>query len=185
MKSGNMFFAALVAATVGIAAGGSAWAGKPFGDKAAVRFAGKLWQSLNQANLVGDSTIHTNPYEGQPPHGKVLETLYGKVTVNGRYAPVIVKKNYRGKEVTTEYVADEPDEFLRSITVMYKREKGYDSADKDWFWVKYAPNGKILKNPKGMALAGRVVKGAPKGCIACHQAAPGGDFVYNNDRYAK
>ena len=32
-------------------------------------------------------------------------------------------------------------------------------------------------------LAGRVAKGAPKGCIACHRAAPGGDLVFNNDRF--
>ena len=27
-------------------------------------------------------------------------------------------------------------------------------------------------------LAGKVAKGKPKGCIACHSAAPGGDFMF-------
>jgi len=34
-----------------------------------------------------------------------------------------------------------------------------------------------------MKLAGRVAKGAPTGCIACHKAAPGGDYIFNHDRY--
>ncbi len=94
-----------------------------------------------------------------------------------------MKRNYGGKNVTVEKVADNPDKYLKAVTIMFRREKGYDSPNKDWFWVKYAPNGNILKNPKGMSLAGRVVKGMKKGCIACHRAAPGGDFVYNNNRW--
>ncbi len=34
-----------------------------------------------------------------------------------------------------------------------------------------------------MKLAGRVAKGKPKGCIACHRGAAGGDYVYTHDRY--
>jgi hypothetical protein len=64
---------------------------------------------------------------------------------------------------------------------MFKR-KGYDGDNKDWFWVKFKPDGSLHKNPKGMQLAGKVAKGMPKGCIACHKAAPGGDYVYNFDR---
>ena len=63
---------------------------------------------------------------------------------------------------------------------MFKREKGYDPESKNWFWAKYKPDGQLFVNPKGMQLAGRVAKGKPKGCIACHQAAPGGDFVFTN-----
>ena len=67
---------------------------------------------------------------------------------------------------------------------MFRREKGYDADNKDWFWAKYKPDGSLDTNPKGMQLAGRVAKGAAQGCIACHKAAPGGDLVFNNDRYA-
>ena len=70
-----------------------------------------------------------------------------------------------------------------AVTVM-QRLQGYDPDNHDWFWVKYAPDGSILKNPKGMLLAGRVAKGnKKKGCVACHRAAPGGDMVYLHDRY--
>ena len=73
---------------------------------------------------------------------------------------------------------------MEAVTVMFKREAGYDPENKDWFWVKYAPDGSIMKNPKAMSLAGRVAKGNMKqGCIACHRAAPGGDMVYLHNRY--
>lgn len=36
-----------------------------------------------------------------------------------------------------------------------------------------------------MALAGRVAKGADQGCIACHQTAEGGDYVYTHDRFVQ
>ena len=79
-------------------------------------------------------------------------------------------------------VANDPVKYLKAVTVMFKRP-GYDAETKDWFWVKYAPNGKVLNNPKGVALAGKVGKGGNAGCVACHRAAPGGDLVFNHDRY--
>ncbi len=56
-----------------------------------------------------------------------------------------------------------------SLTAMYKREAGYDPEDGDWFWAKYNPDDTVQKNPAGVALAGRVAKGAPHGCIACQR----------------
>lgn len=62
---------------------------------------------------------------------------------------------------------------------MFKREKNYDAENLDWFWVKYNPQGKLFKNPKGIPLAGRVAKGVnTAGCIACHEGAPGKDMVF-------
>lgn len=157
----------------------------PFGGPDDSAFAATLWASLEHAHLVGDETIHTTPYKGKPPHGDVLETLDSDIAVQGRTADVIVKKNYRGEGLTPMQVANDPDRFLKSVTVMFWREAGYDPEDGNIFWVKYNPDGSLQKNPKGMRLAGRVAKGAPQGCIACHKAAPGGDMVYNHDRYAR
>ena len=64
---------------------------------------------------------------------------------------------------------------------MLQREPGYDADNQNWFWVKYAPDGNIEKNPAGKRLAGRVAKGAPKGCISCHLQAGGNDYLYSND----
>ncbi|MFQ5468445.1 MAG: cytochrome P460 family protein [Kiloniellaceae bacterium] len=156
----------------------------PFGGPEDTGYAAQLWNALAAANFVGPDTIVTYPYEGTPPHGDVLAFIQGKVSVNGRGGVVMVKKNYRGKEIDDEDVLADPGKYLKSITVMFKRAPGYDPENQDWFWVKYAPNGSLKTNPKGMKLAGRVAKGMNKGCIACHKGAPGGDYVYTHDRLA-
>jgi hypothetical protein len=69
---------------------------------------------------------------------------------------------------------------LKAITVMFKREVGYDKNNQDWFWVKYKPDGRLFANPKGALLAGRVEKEADVGYIACHVDADGCDCLFNN-----
>ena len=121
---------------------------------------------------------------GTPPHGKVLETLHKQITVNGHTGMAIVKRNYGGPDVSIGNVDANRAKYLKAVTVMYKREAGYDAEDKDWFWAKYTPDGGLhVKEKMGMKirLAGRVAKGKPEGCISCHQGAPGGDFVFAND----
>lgn len=66
---------------------------------------------------------------------------------------------------------------------MYRREAGYDADNGNWFWAKYTPYGEVEQNTSGVYLAGRVAKGATKGCIACHKSAPGNDMVFNTDRH--
>jgi hypothetical protein len=63
---------------------------------------------------------------------------------------------------------------------MFRREAGFDSDNQDWFWVKYLPDGTLDKNPKGMALAGKIAKGSDAGCIACHVGADGDDYLFVN-----
>ena len=163
---------------------GTAFAQAPFGGADDVAYSKALWQSLNKANLVGRAAHMSTPYTGQHPHGAILDTIDGFIRVQGDSGVVLVKRNYGGDGVSKTAVADNPGKFLKAITVMFKRS-GYDSETRDWFWVKYNPDGSLAKNPAGMMLAGKVAKGKPKGCIACHTAAPGGDFVYNSnaDRY--
>lgn len=147
-----------------------------------VGYAGKLWGELEKNGMVGADSLMSTPYQGVHPHGAILDTIERKVTVGNNTGVAIVKRNYGGKGVSKSEVANNPGKWLKAVTVMYKRS-GYDPEDKDWFWVKYSPKGEVLKNPKGMPLAGMVGKGANAGCIACHKAAPGGDFVFNHDRY--
>jgi len=153
----------------------------PFGSDEDIGFAGKIWNSLEQAKLAGSGRIVSTPYQGSHPHGAILDTMDSQIMVEGKKGSVIVKNNYGGEGVSKKAVADNPEKYLQAVTVMFKRP-GYDADNKDWFWVKYAPDGSIMKNPKNMALAGRVAKGMPQGCIACHQAAPGGDMVFNHDK---
>lgn len=136
----------------------SAWAAPPFGTPDDVKYAAALWKQLTDERLVGKNAITSTPYTGMRPHGAILDTMDSQITVKVHTGDVIVKKNYGGEGVTKEAVANDPDKWLKAVTVMYRREKGFDSNNKDWFWVKYAPDGTVMKNPKGMSLAGRVAK---------------------------
>ncbi len=157
-------------------------AAAPFGSKADTDYASRLWQTMSSHNLVGDDAIISTPYTGSHPHGAILDTIDARVSIGGDRGEVIIKRNYGGEGVSKTAVANDPAKYLKAVTVMFKRP-GYDAETKDWFWVKYAPDGKVLSNPKGMALAGKVGKGGSAGCVACHKAAPGGDLVFNHDRY--
>ena len=149
---------------------------KPFGDPENVAFAQSLWSAMKNYRLVGPNRINVQPFEGNEPHGAIQQVLSRPLKVNGRTAKVIVKVNHGGEGVTVESVYANPNKNLGAYTVMYKMEAGYDPENKDWFWAKYTPNGGLAKNPKGMLLAGRVAKGMPKGCIACHTATGGDDL---------
>ena len=156
----------------------------PFGSAEDIGYAGKVWNALQQAQLAGSGRIVSTPYQGSHPHGAILNTIDSQITVEGQQGTVIVKNNYGGEGVSKQAVANNPDKYLMAVTVMFKRP-GYDADNKDWFWVKYAADGSVMKNPMKMALAGRVAKGMPEGCIACHKAAPGDDMVFNHNRYAQ
>lgn len=155
----------------------------PMGSKQDVADADQLWAALTRANLVGPNAKKATLYTGQPPHGAILETLTGDITVGGHTGLAIVKRNYGGPGVSNESVDSDRNKYLMAVTVMYKREAGYDNEDKNWFWAKYTPNGGLETMSKmGMdiALAGRVAKGKQEGCISCHMGAPGGDYVFSD-----
>ncbi|VAW57677.1 hypothetical protein MNBD_GAMMA07-1100 [hydrothermal vent metagenome] len=156
----------------------------PMGSSTDQEDAANLWAVLKQNNLVGNNMKRVRVYPGSPPHGKILETLHQQVTVNGYTGLAIIKRNYGGPGVSTNAVKSNPGKYLKAVTVMFKREAGYDPEDKNWFWAKYKPNGSLHTKPKmGMdiPLAGRVAKGKDEGCISCHKGAPGGDFVFAQD----
>jgi hypothetical protein len=152
----------------------------PFSGPDSVAYSQQLWAALGEAKLVGDPASNNAPYKGVHPHGAVLTTNTLLVSVEGHKGKAIVKKNFGGEGVSVDAVKADPAKYLKAVTVMFKREKDYDADNQDWFWAKFKSNGELDVNEKGMQLAGRVAKGKPKGCIACHQAAPGGDYIYTN-----
>jgi len=154
----------------------------PFGGDNSVSYAKALWSELEKAQLVGDNVIHSNFYEGDEPHGFVLEVFDADLTIGEHTGRMVLKRNYGPAGVEIEEVSNDPSGHLAATTVMFRREAGYDDDHKNWFWAKYLPNGDLDKNPKGMQLAGRVAKGAEVGCIACHSAAPGEDYLFFTDR---
>ncbi len=150
----------------------------PFGGEHDVGFAGEVWAAMEDANLAGPNAIRAALTVGTDPHGMLLETFYTKVEVDGRVGFISVKRNYGPPGTDPEDVYNDPDAFLGAITVMFQREDGYDDENQNWFWAKYLPDGSLDKNPAGMALAGKVAKGMDVGCIACHVAAPGDDYMF-------
>lgn len=134
---------------------------------------------METLKLAGDGQIHAFPYEGVEPHGMMLETFYAKATIEGHTGDLIVKRNYGPEGVSSDEVMMDPAKHLGAVTVMFRREAGYDEDNQNWFWVKYLPDGSLDKTPTGMALAGRVAKGAGTGCIACHVGAE--DYLFTTD----
>ncbi len=173
--TGAAVIAATLVTTPVIYAGEMAFSGPD-----SVAYSEKLWSALAGLNLVGKSAQPDKPYKGTHPHGAVLETLTSAATVDGHKGKVVVKRNYGGEGVSMDAVGADRNKYIKAVTVMFKRENGYDADNQDWFWAKYKPDGSLHTNPKGMMLAGRVAKGKPKGCISCHTAAPGGDYIFTN-----
>jgi hypothetical protein len=79
-------------------------------------------------------------------------------------------------------VYDEPNTYLGSYTVMFRNVVGYDPRNRDWFWVKYGPDGLIDKDGNGVAIAGRVVSPSGFGCAACHRRIGGVDLEGHTSR---
>ncbi len=158
----------------------------PMGTTSDVAYAVQLWRVMELERLVG---INANPqkpfFGGAKPHGMILEIAYKNIRVQGHTGFVVVKKNYNGEGVSEAAVARNRAKYLSSITVMFQREAGYDEDNKNWFWVKYRPNGDLFEKTimgKQQLLAGRIFKGKTRdensGCIYCHSSAGGGNYIF-------
>ncbi|WP_223385488.1 cytochrome P460 family protein [Oricola cellulosilytica] len=171
-------------AVLGVTGGVYGQSGPPFGQAEDTDYAAKLWSVMEEmglAGVTGENVIRGFPYEGIEPHGFVLDTLYATATIDGHSGALVVKRNYGPEGVSVEEVQADAAGHLAALTVMFKREDGYDDENRNWFWAKYLPDGSLDKNPAGVELAGRVVKGnAEAGCIACHASA-GDDMLYTTD----
>ncbi len=149
-----------------------------FGGPDDVAFAKDLWSAMQRAGLVGKDAKRTQLRVGTHPHGAILESSMETITVNDVTSTLVIKHSYRGNGVTIEQALADPATFLEDITVMFKREEGYDTANQNWFWAKYNADGSLDATPNGVQLGGRVAKGKPKGCIACHSKAFGNDYLF-------
>lgn len=109
------------------------------------------------------------------------ETFYTNATLNRHSGRSVVKRNDGPEGVLADDVLMDPAAHLAAVTVMFRREDGYDADTQNWLWAKYLPDGTLDKYPKGMQLAGRVAKGADAGCIACHGTADGDDYLFTSN----
>lgn len=108
----------------------------PFGSSADVNYAGRLWSALESQRLVGDNAVTQKPFIGAAkPHGWILELSYKNLSVGNHRGFVVVKKNYDGPDLSVDDVERNRKKYLSSITLMYQREEGYDTANQNWFWL--------------------------------------------------
>ncbi len=171
-----------IAAIALLAAGAPALAQQAgFGTETDRDYAAGLWDTMIAEGLAGPDAPLVFPYAGIEPHGFQLATLFTRATIDGHDGVLVIKRNYGPEGVTADEVIADPDGHLAAVTIMFKREAGYDAETGDWFYAKYLKDGTLDKNPAGMALAGLVGKGGDAGCIACHSAAGGGDYLFTTD----
>ena len=117
----------------------------------------------------------TNPVASDAPHGAGFASIFVNSTFaksadksNPDVGSVIIKNNL-DSEVLTD---------IDSITMMVKKEDGYDPEHHNWFWAKLDPQGNVAANPMGVMLAGRVgtTEGEGAACLGCHQQ-DSSDFI--------
>ncbi len=103
---------------------------------------------------------HQGMQPGRSPHGPMHEIRVNHTAMvkgHPKQAGAIVIKDNFSKEKK-----------LLAVTVMYKIQD-YNPMAGDWFWVKYGPDGTVLK------------AGKPKGCIACHGSRADMDYIMVSD----
>jgi len=125
--------------------------------------AAKLLDYINKTSPYQDWKLWPGKgklYPGREPHGALLTTYVNELAYRGIRdkkgipdAGIIVKENYSG------------DKKLMATTVMYKID-GYNPQGGDYFWAKYAPDGKVLES------------GKLKGCIDCHGQKKENDYIW-------
>ena len=142
-------------------------------------YAAKVWRYMNENNLVGDGRMRSFPFVGSRPHGSIQEVITTDAEIDGQKGRLIVKHNYGsidGLSPKTVYTASQ-DLNYEALTVMFKREAGYDTANHDWFWAEYKADGSVI-NYQGTDLSGRSSL-----CLACHTPLGGNDReILNGNR---
>lgn len=111
-----------------------------------------------------------DPRPAEKPHGPLVKTYINAIAAKNpqrlEYGSVIVNEEY-----------DEDKTTLKAVSVMYC-SKGSDPAHYDWYWLKYTPEGRMMRSPA--AQGGKPIAGKVQSCIRCHQKAKA-DLVFSND----
>ncbi len=137
------------------------------------KMANELWNKMQSENYHENWKMWPGKeacYEGTEPHGAFLTTY-----VNASAHEAIVQKKEKmppGAIIIKENFL--PDKNIASITLMHKIE-GFAPDVFDWFWVKFAPGGKVMteeKDGETVTLAGKVA-----GCIECHGKQTSNDYI--------
>jgi hypothetical protein len=111
-----------------------------------------------------------DPQAASQPHGPWVKTYANPVAAKDParlgYGSILVNEEFDDDKTT-----------LMAVNVMYC-VKGTDPAHNDWYWLKYTPDGEVMKDPGSKS--GKPTAGKVQRCISCHQKART-DLVYSND----
>ncbi len=111
------------------------------------------------------------PRSAKEPHGPWIKTYANPIAAKNaarlQYGSILVNEEYEDDKTT-----------LKSVSVMYC-VKGADPANYDWYWLKYTPDGKVMKAPADQG--GKAIAGKVQSCINCHRKAHA-DLVFTNDQ---
>jgi len=134
-------------------------------------YAAKVWKYMADSKLIGENRQRSFPFVGSRPHGSIQEVITTEAVIDGQKGRLIVKHNYGAKEGLTAHkvYSDSQASNYEALTIMFKREKGYDAANNDWFWAEYKADGSII-NYQGVDLSGR-----SPACLGCHIPLGGKD----------
>jgi len=126
------------------------------------------WQRVNVETISGDATgLLGRAHEGSTGFREVYVNAVGReVSFGEANAPypegtIIVKESYGSNSGEKGS--------LSGITIMAKREPGYDPEHGNWEYINLRANMKVQ------------AQGALSGCISCHAAAER-DFVFTDAR---
>ncbi len=146
---------------------------------------------LTQEEL-NNATSHLGDFTGQAfeasiPHGgpdgisvdSTIRAVYGNVDQVGSSID-------KGTLITKRTYKKNPDGTKGQLFVtfaMFKRESGYDSENANWEYVQMPADESIdyTENPNGLLSHESVARGKLDGCISCHGAAAGDDYLFVND----
>lgn len=105
----------------------------------------------------------TGTIESAPPHGPLANVFINSTVVEAmaNFSGALPDGSIIVKESFDEAGTESGD----SITVMWK-QTGFDPANNDWFWGRFAFDGEIL------------AEGQVAGCFGCHGIARANDFVF-------
>ena len=126
------------------------------------------WSKVNAVTVTGDETgVLGSAHEGSAGFREVYVNGTGGAVSSGSAAlpypagAIIVKESYKNSG------GSKGD--LTSITIMVKRESGYDAENGNWEYIMLTPKMKVQG------------QGRLSGCISCHLAADN-DFVFTDNR---
>jgi hypothetical protein len=127
------------------------------------------WSKVNAATITGDTTGSLGPaHGGRSGFREVYVNSAGKPVSDGAaglpypMGTIVVKETYKD--------AGGQKGALKDITVMVKREAGYDAINGDWEYLNVSNTLKIK------------AQGPIKMCINCHASAMVDDYVFTSNR---